>query len=256
MKKIALGLLMVFCLAVSLAVSPFAYAEEFQVAVASNFTKPAQDIAAAFEKKTGHKAVLSFGSTGSFYTQIQQEAPFAVLLAADSATPQKLEDEKLIKPGSRFTYAQGALALWSSDKDLVDSKGEILKSDKFEKLSVADPKLAPYGKAAYEVLAKLGLEKTLESKIVTGNNIGQAFQFAESGNAQIAFVAWSQVCQDGKLTKGSVWNVPADLYSPILQDMVILKPGAASEAVQAFADYIKKDPQALNIILGYGYTLP
>ncbi|MDR0549274.1 MAG: molybdate ABC transporter substrate-binding protein [Deltaproteobacteria bacterium] len=232
-----------------------ARADEFQVAVAANFTKPAEDIAKAFEKRTGHKAVLSFGSTGNFYSQIKQEAPFAAFLAADSATPQKLEAEKLIKPGSRFTYAKGALALWSKTPGYVDSKGEVLKKNAFEKVAVADPKLAPYGKAAYEALAKLGLDKTLEPKIVTGNNITQAFQFAESGNAEIAFIAWSQVCKDGKLTTGSVWNVPADLYSPILQDMVILKPGEKSAVVQAFADYVKSDPEARKIILSYGYEL-
>ncbi|MDR1871451.1 MAG: molybdate ABC transporter substrate-binding protein [Deltaproteobacteria bacterium] len=252
MKKVCLALAAVFFF---LTVSLNAQAEEFQVAVAANFTKPAEDIAKAFEKRTGHKAVLSFGSTGSFYTQIQQEAPFAAFLAADSATPQKLEAENLIKPGSRFTYAKGALALWSKTAGYVDAKGEVLKKNAFKKLSVADPKLAPYGKAAYEVLAKLGLDKTLEAKIVTGNNITQAYQFAESGNAEIAFIAWSQVCKDGKLTEGSVWNVPADLYSPILQDMVILKPGIESATVQAFADYIKNDPEAQKIILSYGYEL-
>ncbi|MDR1608610.1 MAG: molybdate ABC transporter substrate-binding protein [Deltaproteobacteria bacterium] len=251
MKKFCLAILV----AVFLAVGASAQADEFQVAVAANFTKPAEEIAKAFEKRTGHKAVLSFGSTGKFYTQIQQEAPFHVFLAADSATPQKLENEKLVKPGSRFTYAKGALALWSAKAGYVDAKGDVLKQNKFQKLSVADPKLAPYGKAAYEVLAKLGLEKTLEAKIVTGTNITQAFQFAESGNAEIAFIAWSQVCKDGKLTTGSVWNVPADLYNPILQDLVILKLGAESAVVQAFADYVKSDPEAHKIILSYGYEI-
>ncbi|MDR2142559.1 MAG: molybdate ABC transporter substrate-binding protein [Deltaproteobacteria bacterium] len=253
MKKIALALLAALILTLGLGLN--AQAEEFQVAVAANFTKPAEKIAQAFEKKTGHKAILSFGSTGNFYSQIKQEAPFAAFLAADSATPQKLENEKLIKPGSRFTYAKGALALWSKTTGYVDDKGEVLKKNQFKKLAVADPKLAPYGKAAHEALAKLGLEKAVEAKIVTGNNITQTFQFAESGNAELAFIAWSQVCQDGQLTSGSVWNVPADLYSPILQDMVILKPGENSAAVQAFADYVKSDPEARKIILSFGYEL-
>lgn len=251
MKKLCLALLVAFSLSFGLS----AQADEFQVAVAANFTKPAEEIAKLFEAKTGHKAVLSFGSTGNFYSQIKQEAPFAVFLAADSATPQKLEAENLIKPNSRFTYAKGALALWSKRPRYVDDKGDVLKKNQFEKLAVADPKLAPYGKAAYEVLAKLGLDKTLESKIVTGNNITQTFQFAESGNAQIAFIAWSQVCKDGKLTEGSVWNVPSDLYSPILQDLVILKPGQDSAAAQAFADYVKTDSDARKVILSYGYEL-
>lgn len=236
--------------------TPMAWAEEFQVAVASNFTAPAQDIAAAFEKETGHKAILSFGATGNFYSQIKNGAPFAILLAADTKTPAKLEEEGAVKPGSRFTYAQGALALWSAREGFVDDQGAVLKGDTFKYLAVADPKLAPYGAAAYELLNAWNLTKALEGRIVTGNNIGQAFQFAESGQAELGLIAWSQVCKDGKLSRGSAWLVPADLYSPILQDAVILKTGADNAAVQAFADYIKSDPKARDIIISYGYTLP
>jgi len=234
------------------------WAAEFQVAVAANFTEPSKAIAAEFEKETGHKAILSFGATGGFYSQIKNGAPFAMLLAADSKTPVKLDEEGETKAGSRFTYAQGALALWSAQEGLVDDKGEVLKGDKFKFLSVADPKLAPYGAAAYELLKAWnildGLEKS--KRIVTGNNIGQAFQFAESGQAELGLIAWSQVCRDGKLSRGSVWLVPADLYSPIMQDAVILKAAADDEAVQAFADYLKNSPKAKEIILSFGYTLP
>lgn len=231
-------------------------ADEFQVAVAANFTMPAKDIAAAFEKETGHKPLLSFGSTGSFYAQIKNGAPFAVFLAADAKTPAKLEAEGETKPGSRFTYAQGALALWSAREGFVDAQGQVLKSDKFKFLSVADPKLAPYGAAAYEFLNAWNLVPALEGRIVTGQNIGQAFQFAESGQAELGLIAWSQVCRDGKLSSGSAWLVPADLYSPILQDAVILKAGADNAAARAFADYLKNSPKAREIILSYGYTLP
>lgn len=231
-------------------------AEEFQVAVAANFTAPSKDIAAEFEKETGHKPILSFGSTGNFYAQIKNGAPFTMLLAADAKTPAKLEAEGDAKPGSRFTYAQGALALWSAKEGLVDDKGEVLKGDKFKFLSVADPKLAPYGEAAYELLNAWHLVQPLEGRIVTGQNIGQAFQFAESGQAELGLIAWSQVCRDGKLSAGSVWLVPAELYSPIRQDAVIMKNAADSDAVQAFADYLKNSPKAREIILSYGYTLP
>ncbi|MDR1922636.1 MAG: molybdate ABC transporter substrate-binding protein [Candidatus Adiutrix sp.] len=249
------GLKILFALAALLLFPPLIQAEEFQVAVAANFTAPAQDIAAEFEKESGHKALLSFGATGAFYAQIQNGAPFAMLLAADADTPAKLEAEDAVKPGSRFTYAKGALALWSAEEGFVDDQGEVLKSDKFKFLAVADPKLAPYGAAAYELLEKWGLTKTLEGRIVTGNNIGQAFQFAESGQAELGLIAWSQVCRDGKLSRGSAWLVPADLYSPIFQDLVILKAGEKSEAAQAFADYIKNSPKAREIILSYGYEL-
>ena len=233
-----------------------AKADEFQVAVAANFTAPSKDIAAAFEAETGHKAILSFGSTGAFYTQIKNGAPFTMLLAADANTPAKLEAEGDIKAGSRFTYAQGALALWSAREGFVDDKGEVLKGDTFKFLSVADPKLAPYGAAAYELLEAWKLLKGLEGRMVTGNNISQAFQFAESGQAELGLIAWSQVCREGKLSRGSAWLVPADLYSPILQDAVILKDAADNAAVQAFADYLKTSPKAREIILSYGYTLP
>jgi len=253
MKKLFLALAAVFLLSPALA-----SAEEFQVAVAANFTAPSKDIAAEFEKETGHKPVLSFGSTGNFYSQIKNGAPFTMLLAADSKTPVKLEEEGGIKPGSRFTYAQGALALWSAKEGFVDDKGEVLAGDKYKFLSVADPKLAPYGAAAYELLKAKGLLESLEKdqRIVTGNNIGQAFQFAESGQAELGLIAWSQVCREGKLSRGSVWLVPADLYSPIMQDAVILKGAEDNAAVQAFADYLKNSPKAKEIILSYGYSLP
>lgn len=252
MKKL-FALLAIFFLFAPISVS---WADEFQVAVAANFTAPAKDIAAEFEKETGHKVVLSFGSTGNFYSQIKNGAPFTMLLAADAKTPAKLEEEGETKAGSRFTYAQGALALWSAEEGFVDDKGEVLKSDRFKYLSVADPKLAPYGAAAYELLEAWGLVKKLEGRIVTGNNIGQAFQFAESGQAELGLIAWSQVCRDGKLSRGSAWMVPADLYSPIMQDAVILKAGDNNAAIEAFADYIKNSPKAKEIITSYGYALP
>lgn len=243
-------------LAACLLWSPLAGAEEFQVAVAANFTKPAQDLAEAFGQATGHRALLSFGSTGNFYSQIKNGAPFAILLAADAKTPAKLEAEGAAKAGSRFTYAQGALALWSAQEGLVDGQGEVLRKGRFKFLAVADPQLAPYGAAAYEMLGALGLTDALRGKIVTGNNIGQAFQFAESGQAELGLVAWSQVCRGGRLSRGSAWLVPAGLYSPIRQDGVILKAGEKSEGAQAFMDYLKGSPEAREIIKGYGYALP
>ncbi len=253
MKKslLILAAVLLFC-------SGPARADEFQVAVAANFTEPAKAIAAEFEKETGHKPVLSFGATGGFYSQIKNGAPFALLLAADTKTPAKLEEEGEAKPGSRFTYAQGALTLWSAKADLVDDQGQVLKSDRFKYLAVADPKLAPYGEAAYELLKAWNLLGSLEKekRLVTGNNIGQTFQLTESGNADLGLIAWSQVCRDGQLSRGSAWLVPADLYSPILQDAVILKGAADQAAAQAFADYLKTNPKAREIILGFGYTLP
>jgi molybdate transport system substrate-binding protein len=237
------------------AVAAFAqalHAAEVNVAVAANFTAPAKDIAALFEKDTGHQATLSFGSTGQFYAQIKEGAPFEVFLAADDTTPAKLEKENQTVAGSRFTYAIGALVLWSAKEGFVDGQGEVLKGGAFAHLSIADPEKAPYGVAAVETLTRLGLNDTLQAKIVKGNNISQAHQFISTGNAELGFVALSQVYKDGQITGGSGWIVPANLYEPIRQDAVILAKGQGSAAASAFVDYLK-GPQAAKVIESYGY---
>lgn len=240
--------------AVGLAFSASAQAAEVQVAVAANFTAPMKLIATDFEKDTGHKAVLSFGSTGKFYTQIREGAPFEVFLAADVATPARIEQEGGAVAGTRRTYAIGKLVLWSRQADLVDAQGEVLRSDKFQRLSIADPKLAPYGAAAIATLTKLGLLETLQPKIVQGESIGQAYQFAATGNAQLGFVALSQVVTDGKVKEGSAWVVPADLYSPIRQDVIVLAKGARNPAALALVEYLKGD-KARKVIESFGYDL-
>ncbi|WP_435607905.1 molybdate ABC transporter substrate-binding protein [Pseudomonas knackmussii] len=231
-----------------------ALADEVQVAVAANFSAPIQAIAKDFEKDTGHKLVASFGATGQFYAQIKNGAPFEVLLAADDATPAKLEQEKATVPGSRFTYAIGKLALWSAKDGYVDAKGDVLKKGDFQHLSIANPKTAPYGLAATQVLDKLGLKDKLAGKLVEGQNIGQAFQFVSTGNAELGFVALSQVYKDGKVTAGSAWIVPAELYAPIRQDAVILEKGKDNAAAKALVEYLK-GPKAAAVIKSYGYEL-
>lgn len=241
--------------AVLLAFAPLVHADEVAVAVAANFTAPMQKIAAEFEKDTGHKAVLSFGATGKFYAQITNGAPFEVLLSADDETPAKLEKEQAAVAGSRFTYAIGKLVLWSAKPGYVDNKGEVLKKGEFARLSIANPKTAPYGLAAMETLEKLKLLPTVQAKIVQGENISQAYQFAATGNAELGFVALSQVYVDGKLTSGSMWQVPATLYSPIRQDAVILSKGSGKPAAQALVTYLK-GAKARAVIQSYGYDLP
>ncbi|KAB0562955.1 molybdate ABC transporter substrate-binding protein, partial [Pseudomonas palleroniana] len=216
-----------------------AQAAEVQVAVASNFTAPIQAIAADFEKDTGHKLVAAYGATGQFYTQIKNGAPFEVFLAADDTTPAKLESEGDTVKGSRFTYAVGTLALWSAKDGYVDSQGQVLKHNDFQHLSIANPKAAPYGLAATQVLDKLGLTAQVKSKLVEGQNITQAYQFVSTGNAELGFVALSQVYKDGKVTGGSAWIVPAELHDPIKQDAVILNKGRDNPAAVALVDYLK-----------------
>lgn len=231
-----------------------AFADEVQVAVAANFTAPIQAIAKDFEKDTGHKLVASFGATGQFYTQIKNGAPFEVFLAADDTTPARLESENEIVKGSRFTYAVGTLALWSAKEGYVDDKGQVLKDNAYQHLSIANPKAAPYGLAATQVLDKLGLTAATQAKIVEGQSIAQAYQFVQTGNAELGFVALSQVFKDGKLTSGSAWIVPAGLHEPIKQDAVILNKGKDNAAAKALMDYLK-GPKAAAVIKSFGYQL-
>lgn len=231
-----------------------ALADEVQVAVAANFTAPIQAIAPEFEKATGHTMIAAFGATGQLYAQIKHGAPFEVFLAADDSTPAKLENEGEAVAGSRFTYATGALVLWSADEDYIDGSDAALKANEFRHLSIANPKAAPYGLAATQVLDKLGLTEAIKPKLVEGQNITQAHQFISSGNAKLGFIALSQVYKDGELTSGSAWMVPDDLHDPIHQDAVILKKGENNPAAAALVEFLR-GPEAAGIIESFGYKL-
>ena len=231
-----------------------ARAETVQVAVASNFAAPMQKIVAAFEKDTGHKTALSLGATGKFYAQVRNGAPFAVLLAADDETPARMQKEGLAVTGSAFTYAIGQLVLWSADSSVVDAQGAVLNAPLNGKLALADPKLAPYGAAALQVLQQRGLADKLRPHFVLGENIAQTFQFVKTGNASMGFVALSQVMQDGKVTSGSAWLVPAALHEPIRQDAVLLRQGADNPAAKALLQYLRTDA-ARAVIRAYGYSV-
>ncbi len=241
------------CLAlVMFAIGVHAHAAEVQVAVASNFIGPMQRIAARFEADTGHKALLASGATGKLYAQIRNGAPFDLFLAADERTPKKLEEEGATVKGSRFTYAIGKLVLWAPQAGFVDDRGEVLRDADFEHLAIASPRTAPYGAAAMEVLERLGLAEALASRLVTGENIAQTYQFVSTGNARLGFIALSQVMVDGKLGAGSLWHVPAELYAPIRQDAVVLGRGSDNPAARALADYLRGSV-ATEIIRAYGY---
>jgi molybdate transport system substrate-binding protein len=240
----------VFGAASSFLASVNAFAGNANIAVAANFTDAAKEIAAKFKAKTGHDSILSFGASGQFYTQIKEGAPFQILLSADDERPKRLVEEGLAVPESRFTYAIGKLVLWSKDPNTVKGE-ETLKANAFSKLSIANPTAAPYGVAAVETLKALGLYEAMQPKIVMGNTISQTFQFVNTGNAEIGFVALSQLTGNAG---GSRWMVPQNLYSEIRQDAVLLKSGAGNEAATAFLTFLK-GPEARVVIEKYGYAL-
>jgi molybdate transport system substrate-binding protein len=226
------------------------WAAQTNVAVAANFTEAAKEIAAAFKHKTGHDAVLSFGSSGQLYTQITQDAPFQIMLSADDERPKKIIADGLGVAGSRFTYAIGKLVLWSKTAGVVKNE-DTLKAGKFSKVAIANPTAAPYGAAAVETLKALKVYDTLQPKIVQGNSIAQTFQFVDTGNAEIGFIALSQLAGN---SGGSRWLVPQTLYTPILQDAVLLKKAGSNEAATAFMAFLK-GPEARKIIEKFGYEV-
>lgn len=236
-------------------VSFSAFAGEVSVAVASNFAAPMERIVALFKQESGHTLKVSLGSSGKFYSQIAGGAPFDVFLAADEAIPQRLEQEGLAIGGTRFVYALGKLVLWSAQPGFVDAQGAVLRKGGYNKLAIAEPKLAPYGMAAKQTLEKMGLWNAVQGRLVTGESITQNWQFAATGNADLAFIALSQITKDSKVTVGSWWIVPAHLYKPIKQSAVQLSAAKDRAAAQAFLTFLKSD-KAVAVIRSFGYELP
>jgi len=227
-------------------------AEEAQIAVAANFSAPMKQILSDFERTTGHQIRASYGSTGKLYAQIQNGAPFEALLAADQERPRRLEDEGAGVLDSRFTYAIGTLVLWSADPNFVDDQSDVLSEGDFDKLAIANPKLAPYGLAAEQTLAALGLLETLKDRLVFGENVGQTFALAASGNVTAAFVAASQVATLKPGEAGHAAPIPDDMHDPIRQDGVLTARGAGNQAARDFLGFMK-GPAAGGVIARYGY---
>ncbi len=251
-KTVGVLLLALFALFALFAL-PGARAGEATVAVAANFTAPMARLAPEFEQATGHRLVLTHGAVGKFYAQIRNGAPFDVLLSSDDETPARLEQEGLAQPQTRFTYAIGRLVLWSAQPGRVDAQGTVLRRGDFARLAIANPKVAPYGAAAVEVMARVGVQATLAPKIVRGDSITQAWQFVATGNAELGFVALSQVWKDGQFVAGgSQWLVPATLHAPLRQDAVLLRRGQGNAAAEALIAYLKSDA-ARRVIRAYGY---
>ncbi len=239
----------------SMLLSVSVHAAEVKVAVAGNFAQPMKDIAAEFEKDTGHKLSLTQGATGKFYAQITNGAPFEVFLSADDETPAKLVKEGKAVSGTQFTYAIGRLVLWSPDEKLVDQGGGVLKTDRFKFIAIANAKVAPYGRAAVQTMQKLGVLSAIEPRVVQGESITQTHQFVTTGNAQLGFVALSQVWENNRIKSGSGWIIPEEMHEQLRQDSVLLNPGKDSSAATALVNYLKSD-KAKKIIDRYGYKLP
>lgn len=231
-----------------------ALAAQAQVAVAANFAEPMKAIAAVLEKTTGHTLKISTGASGAFYTQIRQGAPFDVFLSADNERPELLEKDGLAQPGTRFTYATGKLVLWSARAGRVDGQGAVLRAADLGKVAYANPRTAPYGAAAVQVLDTLGLKDALAPRLVQGESIGQTFNFVKTGNADVGFVAMSQVLQGGKLREGSMWVIPQARYDAIRQDAVLLRRGAENEAAKELIKLLQS-PNIKDLIRSYGYEL-
>jgi len=252
--KYSIGIVAVIAL-LGMTVKPDATrSDSINVAIATNFTAPMREIAAEFEKDTGNHLILSFSSSGKIYSQINNGAPFDVFLSADTHKPELLERNHLAVRGSRFTYALGTLVLWSPNIDIVDADGAVLSQDTFSHIAIANPKLAPYGTAAQQVMQNLGVWPQQQQKLVQGENIAQTYQFVSTSNADLGFVALSQVMAKGIMSNGSSWVVPSELYSPIRQDAVLLNTGKDNTVALALMDYLKSD-KAVAIIKSYGYQL-
>ena len=232
-----------------------AQADEVRVAVAANFATPLKTLAAEFEKESGHTLALSAGASGKLYAQIKSGAPFDVFLSADDETPSRLEKEGDAVSGSRFTYAVGRLVLWSAQPNTVDAQGAVLKTGNFKHLALAAPHLAPYGAAAVQTMTQLGLLAALKPRFVQGESIGQTYSFVASGNAELGFVALSQVFENGRINQGSGWIVPASLHEPLRQDAVLLTRSRDKAAARALLAFLQGS-KARGLIRAFGYETP
>jgi len=245
------------CLAllVGVLLNPWLSATEVRVATAANFAGPMAQLASMFQQTSGHRVIVALGSTGALKAQIRHGAPFDVFVAGDAAGPAAVVQAGLGVQGTRFTYAHGRLVLWSRDAGRVDAAGEVLRRRDWQRLAIANPVLAPYGKAAMETLDRLGVRSSVRSRIVQGENIAQAYQFVASGNAQLGFVALSQVMTDGRISRGSAWVVPQQWHSTIAQDAVLLQRGRDNPAAIAWLEFLRSAP-ARRVMQSYGYEFP
>ncbi|MFT5716642.1 MAG: molybdate transport system substrate-binding protein [Oleiphilaceae bacterium] len=242
----------ILCFLVISLISCCSFADQVRIAVAGNFYQPLKLISAQFSQLSGHELQVSVGSTGKLYAQIINGAPFDVLISADQIRPTKLAAQQLAIKKTQFTYAIGKLVLWSRDQSLIDNQGMHLKTGTLKHLAIANPKIAPYGEQAVNVLKNMGIYQQLASKLILGQSVGQTFQHLSTGSVQQGILALSQVMQDGTISSGSGWIIPDALYQPIQQDAILLNKGKNNAAAIAFLAYLK-NPQSEKVIRSFGY---
>ena len=232
-------------------------AEKVTAAIAANFASTMKQLKPLFEGETGHRLVASYASSGTLFAQIHNGAPFDVFLSADEQRPRQLIDDGIAVADSAFIYATGLLVLWSSQPDLIDPEGNILRDGHWPEkgirhIALANPKTAPYGRAALQSLEAMQLVDATTSYRVTGQNIAQTFQFVASANAQLGFVALAQILALPVGERGAYWPVPNEMYAPIRQGAVMLKRGQKNSAAQALLKFLQS-PEAQAIISARGY---
>jgi molybdate transport system substrate-binding protein len=243
--------LLVFVLA-----APTLFAQQITVAAAADLQFALKDIAAQFEKSSGAKVQLSFGSSGNFFAQIQNGAPFDVFFSADLDYPQKLEAAGLVEPGSLYQYATGKIVLWTRSDSGVDLKDGLkaLLDPRVKKIAIANPNHAPYGRAALAALQHEGLYEKVKDKLVFGENVSQAAQFTDSGAAQAGIIALSLAIAPTMKEKGSYFEINPAFHSPLHQACVVLQSSKQKATARAFFEFLKK-PETIRLLQSYGFSL-
>jgi molybdate transport system substrate-binding protein len=235
-----------------------AWAGEVSIAAASDLNFAFKEIVAEFEKKTGNTVKLSLGSSGNFFAQISNGAPFDVFFSADIGYPKKLDQAGLAEPETLFMYAVGRVVLWVPKGSPIDVRTlgiKALQHPSVKKIAIANPKHAPYGRAAVEAIEHYKVYNTVKDKLVLGENISQTFQFVQTGGADIGIIALSLAVAPAMKDTGMFWEVPIDAYSRLEQGAVMLKAAKDQKAARAFLDYIKS-PEGTAVFKRYGFFLP
>ncbi|MCW8996465.1 MAG: molybdate ABC transporter substrate-binding protein [Psychromonas sp.] len=248
MKLLQIGFTLLWLGVVSIS----SYAQPLIVGVAGGFKPAMEPLIKLFAQQTGQEVLASYASVGALYAQIRQGGPFDLFISADSLVPERLEQQGLGVPGTRISYAVSQLVLWSASRERIDGTSEILQRNTFKHLALPNPKVGVHGKAAIEVLDKLGLTRQISGKFVEGKNVLQTFQYIETEAAELGFISMSLIHRGSQPLPGSYWIVPDSLHTPLVQQAIRLSKANSPDLAQAFLDFMLT-PQAQSIIKYYGY---